>query len=263
MPSTTTRTMRAAICTSILALLLAPLPILADSGTVWATPHDSYSSSIGVLGCKVDTNRIAYWPGAPSCSNLCVQLSYAGRSVKLLRVDSSEGAHDISYDAWNYLQTGKSAADKPTVGGAVPMEYKEVDVKECKGLIHTDGHKLPLSAANSMNFLASCLEEEGSWVAKNYVLYNVLDSQCSMGYDETCKLDWPNANQAKCPHTLGLPNVLKGAEVWNVQYGTGKKVLAGIAPGVASEGSGLRVLGVSTMLGLLAGMYMLQGWMYR
>lgn len=24
-----------------------------DSGTVWVTPHDSYSSSIGVLGCKV------------------------------------------------------------------------------------------------------------------------------------------------------------------------------------------------------------------
>ena len=60
-----------------------------SSGAVWATPHDSYSSSIGVLGCKVNTNRVAYWPGSVDCNNICVSLSYEDRSVNLLRVDQS------------------------------------------------------------------------------------------------------------------------------------------------------------------------------
>jgi hypothetical protein len=31
-----------------------------------------YSSSAGVLGCKVNTDRIAYWPMAVDCHNICV-----------------------------------------------------------------------------------------------------------------------------------------------------------------------------------------------
>ncbi|KAK8069074.1 hypothetical protein PG994_005690 [Apiospora phragmitis] len=98
-----------------------------SSGTVWATPHDSYSSSVGVLGCKVDTNRIAYWPSAVSCDALCVELSYGGRSVKLLKVDQSGGAYDVSYDAWNYLYTGHGARGQPAAGGAVAMQYRDLD----------------------------------------------------------------------------------------------------------------------------------------
>ena len=59
-----------------------------DSGTVWVTPHDSYSSSVGVLGCKIDTDRVAYWPASVDCTNICVSLSYEGRDVKL-RLDTS------------------------------------------------------------------------------------------------------------------------------------------------------------------------------
>lgn len=56
--------------THILIGVLAFIPSLvagslATSGTVYVTPHSQFSSSIGVLGCKVDTNRIAYWPVWP------------------------------------------------------------------------------------------------------------------------------------------------------------------------------------------------------
>ena len=242
--------MRAAILSSILT---AATRVVADSGTVWATPHDSYSSSVGVLGCKVNTNRIAYWPGSIDCNNLCVRLSYEDRSVHLLRIDQSEGAHDVSYDAWNYLYTGYSATDRPAAGGATPMEFEDVDVSNCADLIKTDDGKLPLSAANSMNFLASCLSYD-SWVANNHALYNILDPICLWGYDEQCSLDWPNANQAACPHQLGTPSALTSAPVYNIMYPSGQKVLAGSVPGTgvvppdSSASSGTRLsLGMAVL----------------
>ncbi|KAJ4386909.1 hypothetical protein N0V85_007933 [Neurospora sp. IMI 360204] len=210
----------------------------AATTTVWATPHDSYSSSIGVLGCKVDTDRIAYWPGSVDCNNLCVSLSYGDRKVKLLRIDQSQGAHDISYDAWNYLTTGHGANDRPAVGGPIEMQTEDLDAAECKDLIHTEGHKLPLSAANSMNFLASCLDHKnGSWVGENYILYNILDSICTWGYDEPCELDWPSANQAQCKHALGTPNTLKDDPVYDIKYPSGNKVIAGSGEVVKTGGT--------------------------
>ncbi|KAI0155741.1 hypothetical protein BJ166DRAFT_468152, partial [Pestalotiopsis sp. NC0098] len=194
--------------------------------SVSTTPHDSYSSSIGVLGCKIDTNRVAYWPGSVDCNNLCVKLTYGDRSVNLLRVDQSGGAYDISYDAWAYLQTGKSATVDAITGGGVDMEYEEVDASECADLIKTDGSKLPLSASNSMNFLSSCLAEPDSWVAQNHVLYNICDSVCTLGFDETCTLDLSVSNQPSCPHTLGLTTTLSGAAVTNIEYESGKAVVA-------------------------------------
>ena len=214
--------------------------------TVWATPHDSYSSSVGVLGCKINTDRVAYWPSAVDCDNICVSLTYQGRTVELLRIDQSQGAYDVSYDAWNFLVTGKSALDEPTAGGAVEMQAKDLDASECQGLINTKGSKLPLSAANSMNFLASCLgdgdggdgDDDGgddggsgsssrsTWVGQNYRLYNVADAICSLGHDEECELDWPAANQAECPNGLGDMPALTDAPVYNIRYPSGEKVLA-------------------------------------
>jgi hypothetical protein len=209
------------------ALLCAATCASAASGTIWATPHDSYSSSVGVLGCKINTDRVAYWPDSVDCNNICVSVRYDGREVRLLRVDQSGGAHDMSYDAWNYLYTGSSATSKPTAGGAIAMEYADLDASECADLIKTKGRKLPLSASNSMNFLASCLAQAGSWIAENYVLYNILDPICSYGYDEACSLDdFPAQNQAKCPNPLGTPVALTSAPVYNIRYPTGEKVLA-------------------------------------
>jgi hypothetical protein len=227
--------------TRFLSLFITAVPVcVADGGTVWVTPHEQYSSSVGVLGCKVDVNRIAYWPASIDCNNICVSLSYEGRTVNLLRIDQSQGAHDVSYDAWNLLVTGESATKSPTTGGAIAMEYQDVAVSDCADLIHTEGNKLPLSASNSMNFLASCLAED-TWVGKNHILFNILDPICTWGYDEDCTLDWPTANQATCPHQLGLPDALTSAPVYNIQYGTGKKVLAGTSQVVDSGGSTLNL----------------------
>ena len=216
------------------------LPVLALAAGaaakgVWTTPHDSYSSSIGVLGCKINTDRVAYWPGSVDCDNICVKLSYNSRSVHLLRIDQSGGAYDISYDAWNYLQTGKSAATSPITGGTVAMEYEEVDASECADLIYTEGSKLPLSASNSMNFLASCLAQPDSYVARNHVLFNICDAVCTLGHDEECSLDLNVSNQPSCPHTLGLTSPLAGAPVYNIQYQSGKTVEAGSGKEVAPQ----------------------------
>jgi hypothetical protein len=212
----------------ILPLVAAALPaVLAGGSGVSVTPHDKYSSSVGVLGCKVNTDRIAYWPGSISCDSICISLSYEGRSVKLLRIDQSQGAHDVSYDAWNYLVSGKSARKDPQMGGGIAMEYEELDASECADLIYTDGNKLPLSASNSINYLASCLAEPSSWVAQNHVLFNVLDAICTWGYDEECTLDLATSNQPKCPHTLGLTVALTTCPVYDIAYGTGEVMLAG------------------------------------
>jgi len=233
----------------------------AAAKTVWATPHDSYSSSIGVLGCKVNTDRIAYWPMSVDCSNFCVRLSYGDRSVFLLRVDQSGGAYDVSYDAWNYLITGASATADPTAGGATAMEYEDADPSNCANLIHTDDGKLPLSAANSMNFVSSCIAESNSWVGQNYALYNILDSICSWGYDEQCSLDLSKSNQASCPHALGTPVSLTSAPVYNIQYPSGKRVLAStgqVVPGNPGSNSAISARGSGQMfmvvLSLAAGL---------
>lgn len=225
-------------CATVLWALFWATCATADSGTIPATPHASYSSSVGVLGCKIDTNRVAYWPESVDCNNICVSVSYGGRQVYLLRIDQSGGAHDMSYDAWNYLYTGYSATSKPTAGGAISMDYSDVDASNCASLIKTKGNKLPLSAANSMDFLTSCLEQAGSWVAENYVLYNILDPICSYGYDETCTLDFPAQNQPTCPHQLGTPVPLTTEPVYNIEYPTGQEVLASTGQATTNTSTG-------------------------
>ncbi|KAH8896695.1 hypothetical protein GQ53DRAFT_778692 [Thozetella sp. PMI_491] len=209
-----------------LSTLLAGASVAA-AVSVSVTPHDMYSSSVGVLGCKIDTNRVAYWPMAVDCNNICVQVSYGGRTLNLLRIDQSGGAYDISYDAWNYLYTGQSATVAPVYGGGVTMDYQTVPASNCAGLIHSANGGLPLSGANSINYLASCLNQPSSWVAQNYQLYNILNPTCTYGYDEICSpLNLAVSNQPTCPHQLGVPAILTTAPVYNVEYGTGRLVLA-------------------------------------
>ncbi|KAK4159995.1 hypothetical protein QBC43DRAFT_220755 [Cladorrhinum sp. PSN259] len=186
------------------------------------TPHEQFGSSIGVLGGKIDTNRVAYWPEGVDCNNICVRVSYQGRSVELLRIDQSGGAHDISYDAWNYLTTGFSAKDKPTTGGAVTMDVEYLPGDSCRHLLKSGG--LPLSAPNSINYLASCLSQSDSWVSKNHQLFNIKDSGCHYGWDEQCTLDLAVSNQPTCPHQLGTSGPNLPDSVFNIQYGTGAVV---------------------------------------
>jgi hypothetical protein len=199
---------------------------LPASGTVSVTPHEQYSSSIGVLGCKFNTNRAAYWPAPPGCDGMCIELTHEKNSLHVLHVDQSGGAHDISYDAWNTLVTGQSATAHPTAGGGVSMSYKVVDMKNCADLLKGAGGKLPLMAANSMNYVAACHSQPNSWAAKNYALYNIANSVCEYGVDEQCHVNLAaGQNQPTCPHQLGLMTPMK-TSVYNIQYPTGKKVPA-------------------------------------
>ncbi|KEY72177.1 hypothetical protein S7711_00185 [Stachybotrys chartarum IBT 7711] len=201
----------------------ASIPLVRRSGSASVTPHDKYSSSIGVPGCKINTNRVAYWPMGVDCNNICVKLSHGGRSVHLLKIDTSGGAYDVSYDAWNYLGFGKSATEDPQMGGGIGMNYEFVDNSECAHLL--DDGKLPLSAANSMNYVASCISEPNSWVAKNHKLLNIMDPLCKWGRDEECHLDLSVSNQPSCPSGLGKQEKLS-MTVKDIAYGSGKVVAA-------------------------------------
>ncbi|KAK4073419.1 uncharacterized protein Triagg1_5245 [Trichoderma aggressivum f. europaeum] len=197
--------------------------VLPRDGTVSITPHEQYSSSVGVLGCLINTNRVAYWPSSVDCNNICVKLTYKGQSINVLKIDQSGGAYDISYDAWNQLLYGKPATQEPHVGGGTSVQWQYVDNSQCNSLLHNG--KLPLSASNSINYVAGCLNQPNSWVAKNYELINILDPVCHYGINEVCKLNLQVSNQPTCPHTLGV-NSASGLVVHNIQYGTGKVVVA-------------------------------------
>ncbi|KAH7187539.1 hypothetical protein DER44DRAFT_816449 [Fusarium oxysporum] len=171
---------------------------LTSRSFAFITPHAEYSSSVGVLGCKVDTNRIAYWPLDVGCDGICAKVSNEGRSLHLLRIDKSGGF-------------GTSAIDDPQVGGGIQMSYEIVDTSECRHLIHEG--KLPLSAANSMNYVSSCISQPTSWVAQNYQLYNINDPVCKYGVDEKCNLDLTTSNPLQIE-----------SRVKNVAYGTGEIV---------------------------------------
>ncbi|KAK0710234.1 hypothetical protein B0T26DRAFT_743350 [Lasiosphaeria miniovina] len=181
------------------------------------------AGSASAIGISIDTNRVAYWPMAVDCNNICVRVSYSGRSLNLLRVDQSGGAYDISYDAWNTLVSGQPATVHPVTGGSVAMDYDTVPADQCASLLHTGA--LPLSAANSMNFLFGCLARPSSWVANHYQLYNIANADCTFGHDEQCTLP-SGQNQATCPHQLGATSPLVGDTVYNVQYGTGALIPA-------------------------------------
>ncbi|KAF5969990.1 hypothetical protein FBULB1_9899 [Fusarium bulbicola] len=192
-------------------------------GSASITPHEQYSSSIGVLGCKINTNSVAYWPGSVDCNSICVKVSYQSRSVYLLKIDSSGTAYDISYDAWNYLTFGKSASDDPQEGGGIAMEYEFVHASECTDIL--DNGKLPLSASTSMGYVASCLSEPNSWVAQNYELFNINDPICKYGVDEKCYLNLAISNQPECPSGLGVGGELN-LTVQDIQYGPSETVPA-------------------------------------
>ncbi|EGU78792.1 hypothetical protein FOXB_10698 [Fusarium oxysporum f. sp. conglutinans Fo5176] len=152
-----------------------------------------------------------------------VDVSHDGRSVNLLKIDSSGSAHDISYDAWNYLVSGRPASEDPQKGGGIVMNYEYVHASKCQDLLE-DG-KPPLSAANSMNDLAGCLGEPQSWVASNFVLYNINDPVCKYGVNEKCHLNLAISNHAECPSGLGSTSKLN-LNVKNIIYGSGKSVTA-------------------------------------
>lgn len=202
---------------------LAAIPFAA-AATQSITPHDSFSSSIGVLGCKINTNRVAYWPGMPDCNNFCKKVTNtnSGQSTYLLHIDSSGGAYDISYDAWVYLQNGGTAAQTPLMGGGINMEVEDAPPSECAHLL--DGGKMPFTAQNGANFYTSCMNSN-SWIGNNNALYGITNMACTLGVDEICSMT--DYGQPVCPSGFAhLNDPLAGHTVYNIQYGTGLSIPA-------------------------------------
>lgn len=165
---------------------LTALPFATAVG-VSVTPHQQFSSSPGVLGCKINTDRVAYWPQAVDCTNFCKKLtSSTGLSTYVMHIDQSGGAYDISYDAWVYLQNGGTATTTPLVGGGVSVDVEQATPEECAHLM--DDGKMPFTAYNGANFYTSCLASN-SWIGKNYELFNIANMVCTYGKYEVCTLD--------------------------------------------------------------------------
>ncbi|KJZ73824.1 hypothetical protein HIM_06717 [Hirsutella minnesotensis 3608] len=207
----------------------APKPAEGQKGTepsgkgqeISVTPHDKYSSSIGVLGCKINTDRVAYWPGAVGCDNICVKVSHQGRSLHLLKIDGSTGAHDISYDAWTMLVDGKGAKESKATGGGVPMTWEPADPSACSDLLHNG--KLPLTAFNSMNYVGAC--SAGTWAGDNYELFNYADARCEFGPGDQCSVDLSKGNTPECQSSSAADmNAVKGPGIKDKAYGTGEEV---------------------------------------
>ncbi|KAK3331531.1 hypothetical protein B0H66DRAFT_599010 [Apodospora peruviana] len=142
-------------------ILAATLTTLASAASVSDTPHDMYSSSIAVLSCYIDTNRVAYFPQSVDCDRICIRVSYGGRSVYLLRIDH--------------------AINNPVAGGGIQMDYETVPADNYRSLIKTISGKVPLTAANSINYVDSCLSLPNSWIAQNRELHNILNPTCTWG----------------------------------------------------------------------------------
>lgn len=212
---------------------------LAPTGSVDVKVHDAFSSSIGVLGCKVDVNRIAYWPGTPDCSNMCIKLTSGSRSRTVLHIDTSGGSHDISFDTYQYLAFGTSgsASESPVyqvAKGYAPMDYEVVDMSECADIITSDTGKMSF-IASSPNQVNDCLRQGNNWVVQNYELRNINDPQCQNGVDEVCTLDTATGNP-KCPSQVGIQSELSPAQpVIDLTSPCGDEKIAGSAPKVPRD----------------------------
>lgn len=192
---------------------------LASAQTVGVTPHQQYSSSIGVPGCLIDTNRVAYFPAQPSCTEPCVRVTHpdSGRKLTLLQIDQSQGAYDISYDAWNYLKSGVGAKENPEVGGPTNMEIVPValDDEQCQGLLEQTGGKIPNMAISPNWAIEMCSDID------QVVFYNFITQSCTIGSDEVCELDGQVMN---CPRGVGAVDDYDGLTVTDIAYGTGEDV---------------------------------------
>ncbi|KAK3903626.1 hypothetical protein C8A05DRAFT_14430 [Staphylotrichum tortipilum] len=138
--------------------------------------------------------------------------------------------HQLSFhtittdDSSNCLVSGQLAAAHPIIRGGVTMKVERVPADYCIKYFRNGG--LPLSASNSMNFVADCLSQPSRFVARNHTLFSTQGPVCHWGYNERCSLDLVKSNQPPYPHGLGTTNRRLPDMVFNIQYGTGARIAA-------------------------------------
>lgn len=212
-----------------------PVPIGAIR-TVSVTPHMYYSAALGVVGCKVNTNRVMYFPLTEfplACDSLCYRITNGDRSIHLVQIDWSQGAHDISYDAFNYLVTGKHATEAAT-NDLTPtkMKVERVDMQHCvdDGILDAADGNLAFSAwsgsgQGSVSARGQPLQcrahESGSWIDKNSILIDMANPMLpGTGADRQCTLGDMNLRSGNpdCPGggTSAPVEPLKGCSYANL-----------------------------------------------
>ncbi|KAG9202703.1 hypothetical protein G6514_003955 [Epicoccum nigrum] len=165
----------------------------ATSGTIALDSHVEYSSSMGVIGCLVNTNRIAYFPMTPPCSNPCIKLTAPnGKSINVLHIDQSGGSYDISMDAYKTLKYGAGWASINALPEAKwdGVKYEYVPMDQCKDIL-PEG-KLPVLAKSPNKYVECAASEPQSFWAKNTQFYDIDDTRCLRGVMQKCEMVPPN-----------------------------------------------------------------------
>ena len=165
----------------------------STGGTIALDSHVEYSSSMGVIGCLVDTNRIAYFPMTPPCSNPCIKLTAPnGNTINVLHIDQSGGSYDISMDAYKTLKYGsgwKSINALPEAKwDGVTYEYVTMD--QCASILPNG--TLPVIAKSPNKYVECAASEPQSFWATNTQFYDIDDTRCLRGVMQTCEMVPPN-----------------------------------------------------------------------
>ncbi|PHH87264.1 hypothetical protein CDD83_9117 [Cordyceps sp. RAO-2017] len=125
------------------------------------TAHVQYSSSVGVVGCELADGaleRVAFFPGQPSCDNWCVKITNDnnGKSDYFLRIDGSTGAYDISCKGYDFLLDRENPKGCETAGHE-EWTVADAEPENCRrflkdGLMPTMTVNWPAECANSKTF---------------------------------------------------------------------------------------------------------------
>jgi hypothetical protein len=169
-----------------------------STGVISLNSHVQYSSSMGVLGCMINTNRIAYWPLTPPCDNPCVKLTAPnGNTINVLHIDTSGGSYDISMDAYKTLKYGPGWRTINTLPEAMwdGVKYEYVPIDQCADILHNG--KLPVMAKSPNKHLECKASSPASIWATGVELYDIDDTQCLRGVMQTCQI-LPGDNNPKC-----------------------------------------------------------------
>lgn len=148
---------------------------------------------MGVIGCLVNTNRIAYFPMTPPCSNPCIKLTAPnGNTINVLHIDQSGGSYDISMDAYKTLKYGAGWASINALPEAKwdGVKYEYVSMDQCKGILPSG--KLPVIAKSPNKYVECVASEPQSFWAKNTQFYDIDDARCLRGVMQTCEMVPPN-----------------------------------------------------------------------
>ncbi|KAG8630921.1 hypothetical protein KVT40_000061 [Elsinoe batatas] len=188
------------------------------------TGHVEYRSTIGVLGCKVDTNAVAYWPTTGDCDSVCAKVRNPAtgieKTVLTIGTSSASSVYDISWKRYVELkgQPDTPEGNAAAYDGGTPMEVFPVTMDQCEDLIYyeEDGQKKLPFLALSPNFLNECqASSPNSWVAQNGVLLDFVNDCCTIGKDQKCT--GPNPVYCADGALAGYSQVKTNLAVMNVK----------------------------------------------